>query len=113
MAIVANARMDVSKQADENCLKAILMIHIEKGWAYVSDLAEALGVALTTAYYAAYRLADAGYIYPLERRGGRKSNKQTLFLTSEGEKLAGQILEKHQRIQRAGWIRSCESSSEP
>lgn len=102
MAIVGNARMDASRQADENCLKAILMIHIDKGRAYVSDLAEALGVALTTAYYSAYRLADAGYIQPLERRGGRKSNKQTLVLTPEGEKLASQILEKHQQIQR--WL---------
>ena len=39
MAIVGNARMDASRQADENCLKAILMIHIDKGRAYVSDLA--------------------------------------------------------------------------
>lgn len=41
MAIVGNARMDASRQADENCLKAILMVHIDKGRAYVSDLAEA------------------------------------------------------------------------
>lgn len=97
-----NVRADAARQADENYLKTILLLQIKKGHAFVSELAEELEMNITTTYSAVNRLAEQGYIQPLERRGGRKSNKQSLVFTAEGEALAKKIMERHQTIH--GWL---------
>ena len=98
-----NQRAEAARQADENLLKAMLLLHLQRGNVYVSDLAAELGMNLSTAYSAVGKLAENGYIHPLAaKRGGRRSNKQALFFTPEGEALAQKILERHQIIQ--GWL---------
>ena len=92
-----------AKATEENLLKNIQRLQIEKGNAYVSDLAEVTGIGLTTAYLGIGRLAEQGLVYPLEtNRGGRKSNKQPVILTSAGEKVAREIFNRHQTIQQ--WL---------
>lgn len=98
-----NQRAEAARQADENLLKAMLLLHLQRGNVYVSDLAAELDMNLSTAYSVVGKLAENGYIHPLEaKRGGRRSNKQALFFTPEGEALAQKILERHQIIQ--GWL---------
>ncbi len=98
----AKMRPDAARQAEENYLKTILLLNLQKGCAHVSDLAEALDMKLTTVYAAVGKLAEKGYIQPLERRSGRRSNKQSLTFTPEGEVLAKKVLERHQTI--LGWL---------
>ena len=98
-----NQRAVAARQADENLLKAMLILQLQRGSVYVSDLAEELGMNLSTTYSAVGKLAENGYIHPLEaKRGGRRSNKQALYFTPDGEALAQKILERHQIIQ--GWL---------
>ncbi len=97
-----NRRAEASRQADEDYLKTALLLKLQYGHVYVSDLAEELGANLATAYSSVNKLAIAGYILPLERRGGRRSNKQSLSFTPEGERLARQILSRNQLIK--SWL---------
>ena len=98
-----NQRAETARQADENMLKTILLLRLQRGSAYVSDLSEELGMNLSTTYSAVGRLAENGYLHPLEgKRGGRRSNRQSLQFTPSGEDLAQKILERHQIIQ--GWL---------
>lgn len=97
-----NRRAEASRQADEDLLKTAMLLQFKRGHAYVSDLAEELEMNIATAYSAVNKLAVNGYLLPLERRGGRKSNKQSLTFTPEGEALAKKILERHQMVQ--SWL---------
>lgn len=95
--------VDAARQAEENLLKTMLLLQLRKGSAYVSDLAEELKMNLTTTYSAVNRAVKNGNIQPLEpRRGGRKSNKQALMFTPQGEAVAKRILDRHQTIH--GWL---------
>lgn len=92
-----------AKATEENFLKNIQRLQIEKGNAYAKDLAEVMNIGLTTAYLTIARLAEQGLVYPLEtNRGGRKSNKQPVLLTTAGEKIAREIFNRHQTIQQ--WL---------
>lgn len=98
-----NQRAEAARQADENLLKTMLLLQLQRGNVYVSDLSQELGMNLSTTYSVVGKLAENGYIHPLEaKRGGRRSNKQALYFTPDGETLAQKILERHQIIQ--GWL---------
>lgn len=98
-----NQRAEAARQADENLLKTMLLLQLQRGNVYVSDLSQELGMNLSTTYSAVGKLAENGYIHPLEaKRGGRRSNKQALYFTADGEALAQKILERHQIVQ--GWL---------
>lgn len=87
------------RQSDENMLKTIVLIRMNKGETHVKDLAETHNMNLTTAYSVVKRLTKNGYINPLEpHRGGRNSNKQRLILTPSGEALAKRILDRHEIV---------------
>lgn len=92
------SRLDAGRPADENYLKAVLQAHMDRGRAYVSDLADILNISLSASYATANRLIEAGLIQPLERRGGRRSNRQTLMLTPAGKEQAERTLRKHFEI---------------
>lgn len=97
-----NIRAEATRQADENMLKVIRLLHLQKGYAHVSDLADELGMNLATTYSSVTKLAEKGYLLPLERRGGRKSNKQSITFSPKGVALAKKILERHDTIQ--AWL---------
>lgn len=98
-----NTREEVTRQVDENMLKAMHLIKMRRGVVHVADLAEEFGMAITTAYSAVGRLCNSGYIQPLEaHRGGRNSNKQPIAFTPEGAELAKKIADRHQMIM--GWL---------
>lgn len=94
-----NEQVRVARHNDENMLKNILLLQIKKGDVYVSELADILGMNLTTAYSGVARLIKNSYLEPIEaRRGGRKSNKQSLHLTESGRQIADNVLQKYQII---------------
>lgn len=103
MYVTGTARIDASRQADENCLKAICLLNTERGGAYADGLAELLGISLSATYSETRRLVKQGYLSPLDpRRGGPKSKKQRLMLTPTGAEIASKLVKKHKQIQH--WL---------
>lgn len=88
------------KQSDENILKTIKETVYEKGTAYVSDLANTLGINKNTMYAAVNKLIDKGYIQPMGPKGGRNEN-HNLRLTKYGEKIADSLIERHRFFESA------------
>ena len=103
MFVAGNVRVDAGRQADENCLKAIYLLHMERGRAYANELSERLGSSLSATYSAMHRLTEQGYIHPLKaKKTGRRADSQPIIMTPAGEAIAEKLIKKHQQIQR--WL---------
>ena len=103
MFVAGNVRVDAGRQADENCLKAIYLLHMERGRAYANELSERLGSSLSATYSAMHRLTEQGYIHPLKaKKTGRRADSQPIIMTPTGEANAEKLIKKHQQIQR--WL---------
>ena len=97
-----NHREVTTTEATENILKTILTLHIKTGHAYVSDIAGHLNMNLTTTYTVIAQMSREGLLQPLEGGRGRRSKKQSMCFTPEGEERARSIFERHQTIQK--WL---------
>lgn len=96
-----NAELNVPQQVDENVLKTVQRLFLETGHAYANEVAESLNMPRPTLYGVIKRLAEAGDVYPLERRSGYQE-RQSVQLTPQGEQRARKFLERHETIK--SWL---------
>ena len=89
-------QVEMSKHADEDYLKHIFQIRLQKGFVKIRDLAEAMGRSDSSVRAAVGKLTERGYVQENEGRGGN------VELTPEGRRIAEQIFSRHQMIQ--GWM---------
>ena len=86
-------QVEMSKHTDEDYLKHILQIRLQKGAVRIRDLSEAIGRSDSSVRAAVGKLTERGYVRENEGRGG------TVELTEEGRSIAEQILGRHRMIQ--------------
>ena len=94
---------EITRQSNENILRTILTLNMQQGQANAGEIAEALGIGLSTTYAAVKKLVESGYIEPLRARSrGRTAQKQSLVLTEAGIELAKELYRKHETLQK--WL---------
>ena len=86
-------QVEMSKHTDEDYLKHILQIRLQKGTVRIRDLSEAIGRSDSSVRAAVGKLTERGYVRENEGRGGN------VELTEEGRSIAEQILGRHRMIQ--------------
>lgn len=59
---------EITRQSNENILRTILTLNMQQGKANAGEIAEALGIGLSTTYAAVKKLVESGYIEPLRAR---------------------------------------------
>lgn len=86
-------QIEMSKHADEDYLKHIFQIRLQKGAVRIRDLSEAIGRSDSSVRAAVGKLTERGYVRENEGRGGN------VELTQEGRELAERVLARHHMIQ--------------
>lgn len=86
-------QIEMSKHADEDYLKHIFQIRLQKGAVRIRDLSEAIGRSDSSVRAAVGKLTERGYVRENEGRGGN------VELTPEGRELAERVLARHHMIQ--------------
>ncbi len=83
-------KMSVLTQSKEDCLEAILVISLEKKWVRVRDLADYLGVKMSSIVAGIKFLAEKGLVNH-EKYG-------YIELTREGVRVARQVYARHKTL---------------
>jgi len=86
-------QIEMSKHADEDYLKHIFLILLQKGFVRIKDLSEAIGRNDSSVRAAVSKLTERGYVRKNEGRGGN------VDLTPEGRRVAEHVLARHHMIQ--------------
>ncbi len=86
-------QIEMSKHADEDYVKHIFQIRLQKGIVRIRDLSEAIGRSDSSVRAAVSKLTERGYVKENEGRGGN------VELTQEGRELAEKVLARHNMIQ--------------
>ena len=86
-------QVEMSKHTDEDYLRHILQIRLQKGAVRIRDLSEDIDRSDSSVRAAVGKLTERGYVRVNEGRGGN------VELTEEGRRIAERILGRHRMIQ--------------
>ena len=86
-------QIEMSKHADEDYVKHIFQIRLQKGIVRIKDLSEAIGRSYSSVRAAVSKLTERGYVKENQGRGGN------VELSQEGRELAEKVLARHNMIQ--------------